>query len=97
MSFKEKVFQVVRKIKRGYFLSYKEVAKRAGNEKAYRAVANILKNSPRDVPCHRVIRNETKKLIGLLLIFLKIVREMFLVIESLEMIIWLEVIWEGKI
>jgi len=58
MSFKEKVFQVVRKIKRGYFLSYKEVAKRAGNEKAYRAVANILKNSPRDVPCHRVIRND---------------------------------------
>jgi L-threonylcarbamoyladenylate synthase len=58
MSFKEKVLQVVRKIKRGYFLSYKEVAKRAGNEKAYRAVANILKNSPENVPCHRVIRND---------------------------------------
>jgi L-threonylcarbamoyladenylate synthase len=59
MSFKEKVFQVVRKIKRGSFLSYKEVAKRSGNEKAYRAVANILKNSPQDVPCHRVIRNDS--------------------------------------
>jgi L-threonylcarbamoyladenylate synthase len=58
MSFKEKVFQIVRKINPGYFLSYKEVAKRAGNEKAYRAVANILKNSPQDVPCHRVIRND---------------------------------------
>jgi L-threonylcarbamoyladenylate synthase len=58
MSFKEKVFQIVRKINPGYFLSYKEVAKRSGNEKAYRAVANILKNSPRDVPCHRVIRND---------------------------------------
>jgi L-threonylcarbamoyladenylate synthase len=58
MSFKEKVFQIVRKINPGYFLSYKEVAKRAGQERAYRAVANILKNNPRDVPCHRVIRND---------------------------------------
>ena len=58
MSFKEKVFKVVKKIKRGYFLTYKEVAKKAGNERAYRAVANILKNSPQDVPCHRVIRND---------------------------------------
>jgi len=58
MSFKKKVFKVVKKIKRGYFLTYKEVAKKAGNEKAYRVVANILKNSPQDVPCHRVIRND---------------------------------------
>jgi L-threonylcarbamoyladenylate synthase len=58
MPFKEKVFQIVRKIRAGSFLSYKEVAKRAGNEKAYRAVANILKNSPLNVPCHRVIRND---------------------------------------
>jgi L-threonylcarbamoyladenylate synthase len=59
MAFKEKVFQVVRKIKAGDFLSYKKVAKRAGNERAYRAVANILKNSPENVPCHRVIRNDS--------------------------------------
>jgi L-threonylcarbamoyladenylate synthase len=58
MNFKEKVFQVVKKIKAGKFLSYKEVAKRSGNEKAYRAVANVLKNSPQNVPCHRVIRND---------------------------------------
>jgi L-threonylcarbamoyladenylate synthase len=58
MSFKEKVFQIVRKINPGYFLSYKEVAKKVGNEKAYRAVANVLKNSPESVPCHRVIRND---------------------------------------
>jgi O-6-methylguanine DNA methyltransferase len=58
MSLKEKVFQVVKNIKRGSFLSYKEVAKRAGKEKAYRVVANILKNSPENVPCHRVIRND---------------------------------------
>ncbi len=58
MSFKEKILQIVKKIKAGKFLSYKEVAKRAWNEKAYRVVANILKNSPQDVPCHRVIRND---------------------------------------
>jgi L-threonylcarbamoyladenylate synthase len=58
MEFKEKVFQVVRKIKPGDFLTYKEVAKKVGNERAYRAVANVLKNSPEDVPCHRVIRND---------------------------------------
>jgi L-threonylcarbamoyladenylate synthase len=58
MSFKSKIFSIVKKIKSGSFLTYKEVAKRAGNEKAYRVVANILKNSPQDVPCHRVIRND---------------------------------------
>jgi L-threonylcarbamoyladenylate synthase len=58
MNFKEKVFEVVKKIKPGQFLSYKEVAKKAKNEKAYRVVANILKNSPFDIPCHRVIRSD---------------------------------------
>jgi len=58
MLFKEKVFQVVRKIKPGSFLTYKEVARLVGNKKSYRAVANVLKNSPYDVPCHRVIRND---------------------------------------
>jgi L-threonylcarbamoyladenylate synthase len=58
MSFKEKVFQILRKIRAGSFLSYKEVAKRSGSEKAHRVVANILKNSPENVPCHRVIRND---------------------------------------
>jgi L-threonylcarbamoyladenylate synthase len=58
MSFKEKVFQILRKIRAGSSLSYKEVAKKSGSEKAHRVVANILKNSPEDVPCHRVIRND---------------------------------------
>jgi L-threonylcarbamoyladenylate synthase len=56
--FKEKVFEVTKQIKPGSFLTYKETAKRAGNEKAYRAVGNILKNSSQDVPCHRVIRQD---------------------------------------
>ena len=56
MEFKEKVVEVVKGISRGRTLSYKEVAKRAGNEKAYRAVGNILnRNHDPKVPCHRVI------------------------------------------
>lgn len=44
MAFKDRVLNVVRKIKKGKFLTYKEVAKLAGNEKAYRVVGNILGN-----------------------------------------------------
>jgi len=57
MLFKEKVFQIVSNIKKGNFLSYKEVAKLARNERAYRVVGNILKTSPDNIPCHRVIRS----------------------------------------
>jgi len=60
--FKEKVFQVVRKIPRGQILTYKEVARLAGSPRAYRAVGNIL-NKNRDfknVPCYRVIRSDGK-------------------------------------
>ena len=55
-TFTEKVMKVVRKIPKGNVLTYAEVAKRAGNAKAYRAVGNILnKNYDQTVPCHRVI------------------------------------------
>lgn len=54
-TFKQKVYEIVRKIPPGETMSYKEVAKLAENEKAARAVGNILHNSPSDVPCHRVV------------------------------------------
>ena len=58
-SFKEKVFEVVRKIPRRETLSYKEVAKRAGNPKASRAVGAILKtNYDPKIPCHRVVKSD---------------------------------------
>lgn len=61
MTFQEKVYAVVKKIPKGKVLSYKEVAKRAGRPKAYRAVGNILnKNCDEKVPCHRVIRSDGK-------------------------------------
>lgn len=57
-NFKEKVFDVVRGIKRGEFKTYKEVAGLAGRPKAYRAVSNILaKNRDLKIPCHRVVKN----------------------------------------
>ncbi|MBS3913729.1 MAG: MGMT family protein [Bacteroidetes bacterium] len=60
-TFKEKVLGVVRKIPKGKVLTYKEVAQKAGNEKASRAVGNFMKsNYDKTVPCHRVIRSDGK-------------------------------------
>ncbi len=60
-SFKNKVIKIVKNIKIGKVLTYKKVALKAGNEKAYRAVGNILnKNYDPNVPCHRVIRSDGK-------------------------------------
>lgn len=61
LSFSGKVFSVVAKIPRGKTLTYKEVAARAGNPRAYRAVGNILnKNYDPKIPCHRVVRSDGK-------------------------------------
>lgn len=60
-SLKERVYQVVRKIPKGKFLTYKNVAELAGAPKAWRAVGNILnKNRDLKIPCHRVIRSDGK-------------------------------------
>jgi methylated-DNA-[protein]-cysteine S-methyltransferase len=54
--FSSRVKLVVRGIPRGNTLSYKEVATRAGNPKASRAVAMIMsRNDDITIPCHRVI------------------------------------------
>ncbi|OGZ65088.1 MAG: 6-O-methylguanine DNA methyltransferase [Candidatus Staskawiczbacteria bacterium RIFCSPHIGHO2_01_FULL_36_16] len=59
--FSEKVFKVVKQIPKGSVLAYKQVAKKAGRTKAYRAVGNILnKNYDPAIPCHRVIRSDGK-------------------------------------
>lgn len=55
-SFKQRVLEIVSKIPKGKTLSYRQVAKLADNERAYRAVGNILnKNYDKNIPCHRVI------------------------------------------
>lgn len=59
--FSQKVYGVVKKIPKGSVLTYKEVAKRAGSPRAFRAVGNILnKNYDPKIPCHRVIRSDGK-------------------------------------
>lgn len=57
--FKQKVLRVVAGIPRGKAMTYKEVAKKGGRARAYRAVGNILnKNYNQKIPCHRVIRSD---------------------------------------
>ncbi len=61
MNFRDKIYAVVKKIPKGEVLTYKEVARRVGKPKAYRAVGSILnKNMDPKVPCHRVIRSDRK-------------------------------------
>lgn len=57
--FTKKVHAVVKNIPKGTVMTYKEVAARAGNKKASRAVANIMAaNFDTSIPCHRVIRTD---------------------------------------
>ncbi|MGE4554743.1 MAG: MGMT family protein [Candidatus Paceibacterota bacterium] len=59
ITFKERVLKIVKKIKKGKVLTYKQVAQLAGSKNAWRAVGNILKNNKdKNIPCHRVIRSD---------------------------------------
>ena len=61
VSFKEKIFSIVRKIPKGETLTYKQVAIKAGRPRGYRVVGNILNtNYDPKIPCHRVIRSDGK-------------------------------------
>ncbi|HTH92872.1 MAG TPA: MGMT family protein [Candidatus Paceibacterota bacterium] len=58
-TFKEKVLDVVRNIPKGKTMTYGEVAKKAGNAKAARAVGTYMRqNYDPTVPCHRVLRSD---------------------------------------
>lgn len=60
-TFTEKVRSIIKKIPKGKTMTYKEVARRAGNENASRAVGSIMKkNYDESIPCHRVIRSDGK-------------------------------------
>ena len=57
-SFREKVLGIVRKIPKGGSMTYKQVATKAGNPNAARAVGAIMRtNYDPTVPCHRVIHS----------------------------------------
>jgi O-6-methylguanine DNA methyltransferase len=58
-TFREKVLSVVRKIPKGGSMTYKQVATKAGNAKAARAVGAIMRtNYDPTIPCHRVVRSD---------------------------------------
>jgi methylated-DNA-[protein]-cysteine S-methyltransferase len=64
--FSSRVIKIVSVIRRGETMTYKEVARRAGNSGAARAVGNILNkyyknctgSGRKTIPCHRVIRSD---------------------------------------
>ena len=60
--FQEKIFKIVSEIRYGETLSYKEVARRAGDERAVRAVGTALGANPLAlvIPCHRVVGSSGK-------------------------------------
>jgi methylated-DNA-[protein]-cysteine S-methyltransferase len=58
-SFSDKVRDIVRKIPKGKTMTFKEVAARAGNPKAARAVGAVMRtNYDPSIPCHRVIASD---------------------------------------
>jgi len=58
-TFKEKVLKVVAKIPKGKVVTYKEVARKAGSPKAFRAVGSFMANNyDLKIPCHRVVRSD---------------------------------------
>jgi len=58
-SFQKKVYQAVKKIPPGEVMTYKELAKKVGRPKAWRAVGNILaKNQNPQIPCRRIIKSD---------------------------------------
>lgn len=56
-SFKEKVYEITRKIPKGKVATYGQIARLAGNPKAARAVGYFMKTNPDapHTPCHRVV------------------------------------------
>ena len=58
-TFTERVRDTVRKIPKGKTMTYKEVAAKAGNPNAARAVGAIMRiNYDENIPCHRVIASD---------------------------------------
>jgi methylated-DNA-[protein]-cysteine S-methyltransferase len=58
-SFKKKVYSQLKTVKYGNLISYKELACRAYNPNAFRAVGTACKMNPLPliIPCHRVIKS----------------------------------------
>lgn len=60
-TFSDKVRDIVRKIPKRKTMTYKEVASKAGNPKAARAVGAVMRsNYDPSIPCHRVVASDGK-------------------------------------
>lgn len=59
MLFRDRVLHIVSRIPKGKTMTYAEVAAKAGNKKAARAVGSIIStNYDSAIGCHRVIRSD---------------------------------------
>mgnify|MGYP003395012845 CR=1 FL=1 len=57
--FSKQVHRVVKAIRPGEVMNYRQVAEAAGSPKAWRAVGRIMaRNNDPHVPCHRVIKSD---------------------------------------
>jgi methylated-DNA-[protein]-cysteine S-methyltransferase len=60
-TFSDKVRDIVRNIPKSKTMTYKEVASKAGNPKAARAVGAVMRsNYDPSIPCHRVVASDGK-------------------------------------
>ncbi len=58
-TFTQTVHDIVRSIPKGMTMTYGEVARRAGSQRAVRAVGSIMRaNYDPSIPCHRVVRSD---------------------------------------
>ncbi len=58
--FARRVYAVVLKIPKGKTMTYMQVATKAGNSAAARAVGNLMRqNYNPKIPCHRVVRSDS--------------------------------------
>ena len=58
-TFRKKVLAIVKRIRKGDSMTYKQVATKAGNPKSARAVGAIMRtNHDPLIPCHRVVRQD---------------------------------------
>ncbi len=58
-TFADKVRDIVKKIPKGKVMTYAEVAAKAGNPRAARAVGAVMRmNYDESIPCHRVVHSD---------------------------------------
>lgn len=59
-AFQKRVLIATMSVKRGNVVTYKQLARMAGNPNAYRAVGTALRLNPLPIkiPCHRVIKSD---------------------------------------